>query len=148
MVTLKDLLMKYNGGIFRGSQKKLAKAVGVFEGSVSKWVTGKADIGEASAILVAKELGTTPQELYRMIHHAATNRWNDMHGVSLVADSASTVAIPAAAAAKIKALEERIALLESSSVSLPPLSMGVREVKRKTKARRAHRQEQIASKKR
>ena len=146
MVTLRELLTKYNGGIFRGSQKKLAKAVGVFEGSVSKWVSGRADIGEASAILVAKELGTTPAELYRMIHHAVANRWQEIRDEVAASDGASTVDIPESTAEKIRALEERIAFLESTASSLPPLSMGVQEVQANSKARTTRRRARIGAK--
>lgn len=61
------LLRKINGGKLRGSQTVLAKKVGVQPGTVSRWVSGKAAMGEDAEIAVAKVLGVSVPELHRAI---------------------------------------------------------------------------------
>jgi transcriptional regulator with XRE-family HTH domain len=59
----KQLLIRWNKGIKRGSQLRLAKLLGVQETTVSRWVKGNLMPGEEHQKRIAKELGLTPEEL-------------------------------------------------------------------------------------
>lgn len=54
--TLKDRLIFFNKGIYRGAQRKFAKALGVGEGTVSNWLMGRGTPSEQAIIKMAEIL--------------------------------------------------------------------------------------------
>lgn len=58
-----ELLKKWNRGVFRGAQQRLAKRLGIKQSTVSRWVSGTLSPGEELRFRVAKELGVTDEEL-------------------------------------------------------------------------------------
>lgn len=59
----RSLLKRYNQGLQRGAQVRLAKALGVTEGVVSRWANGELMPGEEIRPKLAKLLGVSEQEL-------------------------------------------------------------------------------------
>lgn len=55
--TLREIVSKWNGGFYRGSQRKLAKALGFNEATVSNWFKGRGSPGEQARVKMAVILG-------------------------------------------------------------------------------------------
>lgn len=69
-MTLRDLIVKWNGGKFRGAQVNFAKAIGASEPTVSRWVAGDYPPDPELRTRVAKKLGVTPDQLMSLFDRA------------------------------------------------------------------------------
>jgi DNA polymerase V len=64
MATVREWLTKYNSGIYRGAQVKLAEEIGVTEGYLSKVLSGESRAGEEVEAKIARAL-RVPIEIFR-----------------------------------------------------------------------------------
>jgi SOS-response transcriptional repressor LexA len=81
-MTLEELLKKWNGGVLRGAQFKLAKALSVSHPSVSAWVSGQNFPSEELQPKVAKALGVSTRELLSALAQTREEKNKGQDGVS------------------------------------------------------------------
>lgn len=62
-MTIEQLLRRYNKGVLRGAQRRLARAIGVSESNLSQWLLGKTALGERLQEKAAAELGVPLEQL-------------------------------------------------------------------------------------
>lgn len=62
-MNIKEFLMRFNGGILRGSQVRLARKLHVTEASVSRWVDGSQKPSEQYILAMARLVGCNPSEV-------------------------------------------------------------------------------------
>lgn len=66
MNEFKKVIRKWNNGLIRGSQTRLAKALRVDQATVSRWVSGEYSPDPDIAPRLAKMLKVSPEELAAM----------------------------------------------------------------------------------
>jgi transcriptional regulator with XRE-family HTH domain len=116
-MTLRDLLKKWNGGIFRGAPRKFAAALGVSESRVSQMLKHRRAPGEELAGRMARELGITVEAVNALFLSEEKPPQNVGGGESLIADSARLDAIEREVARLSKAVAELVA---RGSLRRPP----------------------------
>jgi len=62
-MTFNEYLKKWNGGVMRGAQTKLAKRIHVVPSTIAHWVRGSSMPNEDVRQRVAKEFGISPDNL-------------------------------------------------------------------------------------
>lgn len=65
-MTIKDVLTRWNGGVYRGAAKRLSVKTGVDKTVLSRWIRSKLILGEKSLARVAKELACPVAQLRAM----------------------------------------------------------------------------------
>jgi SOS-response transcriptional repressor LexA len=81
-MNLKDLLTKYNGGIFRGAQTRLANSLAVGESTISRIVAGDLEPGEELRSKMCKVLGVSQTTLISALAATKAERNAAVHGLT------------------------------------------------------------------
>ncbi len=61
--TLRDILIAWNKGVYRGARRNLAKAIGVNEGTISNWFLGRGTPSEQAVTRMAHILRKAPDQI-------------------------------------------------------------------------------------
>jgi transcriptional regulator with XRE-family HTH domain len=69
-----ELLKKWNKGILRGAQLRLAKSLGIDQSAIRRWMEGITTPAEKLRPKIAKELGVTVEVLMESLKSASTSQ--------------------------------------------------------------------------